>query len=131
MKLKRLQVKWRTYWRHYRKEQCYKKITSEQRDMFYLVSRVVSANNDKILFDPVSKETLIVLPEALYIIKNNEISILNHNRFVTTWFYDDLYEHVLEIINREAHRYRRKLKYQSTKNIREFINSQLPKEETK
>jgi hypothetical protein len=108
-----------------------KTMNAEQKEIFNLVVDLVKKHPETILYDKISNETLIVQPDLLVTIykdsKDNMVAIDNHHGFHKQWFYEAAYHLITEIVNREAHRYRRKLKYTTRINIQEFIKGIIEK----
>jgi hypothetical protein len=99
----------------------------EQKDVFNTVMLIVKLHPERILYDNKVNETLIVEDTRLISMSKNEskqcvVFISNHTGFHPQWFHESSYNYLIELVDIEAHRYRRKLKHQVKLNIRNFIH---------
>ena len=94
----------------------------EQTKTYNMVKDLAIKHRDCIKFDPYSLEILIVLPKMLITLKSDTVYIHNTNGFLTVSLRTDVYEMLVKIIQIEAHRERRKLKYEVKLRINDFIN---------
>jgi len=99
-----------------------KSLTSEQQKLYNVIISLAKKNNKAIKFDPESDEILIVLFETLITLKNECIIYQNTNDFYTDKFPSLPYEILVRVIYKEAHRERRRLKYEVRQRINVFLN---------
>ena len=102
-------------------------LNQEQVKVFHMIMSMAEKNSDDIKFDPESQETLIVLPEMLVTITPYTVHIDNTHGFRSTIFPQDAYEIMDDKLNKEAHRVRRKLKYDVKMRINTFLNNVMEK----
>lgn len=106
-----------------RQRSALKKMNIEQMKVFNMTKEVSIKHNDAIRFDPQSDEILIVLPKMLITLKNDTIYIHNTTGFLTMPIETDAYQMLVDIIEAEAHRERRKLKNEVKQRIGNFLNN--------
>ena len=99
-----------------------KSLTIEQLKLYNMVVSHAIKNNSSIKFDPESDEILIVLPKMLITLKNEYVSIQNTTGFYMDRFPSLPYDILVHIIYKEAHRERRRLKYEVKQRINTFLN---------
>jgi len=97
-------------------------LTPEQRKLYDMVVSLAVKNNSAIRFDPESDEILIVLPKMLVTLKNDSVIVQNTVGFYTERFPALPYDILVHIIYKEAHRERRRLKYEVKQRINVFLN---------
>ena len=100
-----------------------KNLTVEQVMTFNRVKDLAVANNSMIKFDPKTNEILIDLSHILIIIKGNKVYIQNSTVFHIQEFYSNTIDFLRDIIEREAHRDRCKLKHEAKQRIRSLLTS--------
>jgi hypothetical protein len=104
----------------------------EQKQVFDLVVNLAKKYPDEIRYDKDPEETTIIIPDVLITIyagnKEKLVSIDNHTGFHTQWFYESVFVFLNHKVDIEAHRYRRRLKYEVKMRIREFLNHIIDKE---
>lgn len=126
-RLKRWSVRARQKRRFVREQRILNMLDREQRAVYDLVIKTAKNHPDKILYDTLTEEILIVEKTRLFTLfnanKERIVSIHNHKGFHNQWFPETAFDHLTSIVNREAHRYRRGLKYDVRMNIRSFIES--------
>lgn len=120
--LNRWYVKQRQFWRALEDNSAYKDLDSSELSVVKKVEMLAIANKQAIRFDPTTNETLIVLDDLLVTLQNQHIKIDNHQGFSHITVPSKAYDKLLTIIRREAHRERRRLKYQVKQNLQKFIN---------
>ena len=98
-----------------------KRMNHEQMKAYNMVKSFATRHNDSIRFDPHSDEILILLPKMLITLKDSTIYIHNTTGFLTIPIETAPYEMLIDIIEIEAHRNRRKLKYEVKQRIEEFL----------
>jgi hypothetical protein len=100
----------------------YKLLTKEEFDMVKKIEELAIKFNDKIKFDPEADEVIIDIPDILVVLKKKgRIEVNNHDGFAQMTIPDNAFNLLMMIINREAHRDRRRLKYKSKQNLNAFI----------
>jgi len=123
--IKRMNVRTRQKRKESERNHALKLLNSEQKDVFDLVVMTVKKHPEKILYDKITGEVLIVEERMLFTLyhdtKDHMVSIHNHSGFHSQWFMESSYNYLMEIVNTEAHRYRRRLKYEVRTNIRNFL----------
>ena len=124
-RIKRMNVRTRQKRKASERKHALSLLSSEQKDVFDLVVMTVKKHPEKILYDKVTGEVLIVEENRLFTMyhdsKDHMVSIHNHSGFHSQWFMESSYNYLMDIVNAEAHRYRRKLKYEVRMNIRNFL----------
>ena len=98
-----------------------KKMNSDQMKAFNMVKSFAIKHNDAIRFDPYSDEILILLPKMLITLKNDTIYLHNTTGFLTVPIETAAYEMLVNIIQIESHKERRKLKYEVKQRINDFL----------
>lgn len=103
------------------------RLTAEQKAVFELVVRTAKKHPERILYDSVSSEVLIVEPTRLFTMcrgdREYSVSIHNHSGFHSQWFSEQSFDHLKKQVDIEAHRYRRQLKHEVKLNILAFIQN--------
>jgi hypothetical protein len=120
-KLKRLIVKYKKRIKFKNEEKIVSRMTKQQLSVFNTVKDVVSKNRSSIMFDPMSRETLVVLPDMLITLKHDMVYIDNTSGFLSVKYDIRAHQLLTNFINSEVHRERRKLKYEVKQRINEFI----------
>lgn len=115
-KILRLKVKLKQRYELREKNRIFKGEPREHLDLVQQVLNTAKSHNNCIFFDPSSNETLIIFADAIYTVSAQTISIDNHSNFIQMKVAVNIYEWLLEELKREAHRYRRKLKYTARQN---------------
>lgn len=126
-RIKRMNVKSRQKKRAAQEKRILAMLDREQKAVYDLVIKTAKKHSDKILYDKITGEVLIVERARLFTLidsgKEHVISIHNHKGFHNQWFPEIAFDHLLTIVNLEAHRYRRGLKFDVRMNIRAFLES--------
>ena len=122
-RIKRIIVRYKQSLRTKRQLKALKKLNSEQSITFLKVKDIAIKNRTAIKFDNESNEILIILPKMLITLIDGTVKIHNTTGFVSIDFPIEGYELLVQVVNREAHKERRKLKYEVKLRILEFINS--------
>ena len=99
-----------------------KSMSSEQEKLYNMVISLAIKNNSAIKFDPESDEILIVLPKMLVTLKDETVIVQNTTGFYTDRFPSLPYDIMVRVIYKEAHRERRRLKYEVKLRINNFLN---------
>lgn len=124
-KIKRLNAKTRIKRRLVLEKDALRTLNFEQKEIFDLVVGEARKHPEAIRYDRIDNETLIVLKDLILTIKSDSkdymVYIDNHRGFHSQWFYQQAYVLINEIVDREAHRFRRKLKHETKMNIRAFL----------
>lgn len=98
------------------------KLTTDELNLYNKIAYISKENKKDIRFDPVSNEILITLPNMLIILNNKKVSIYNTTGFLNMELPDDTYNILVGIIQYEAHRERRRLKFETKKRINNFLD---------
>ena len=109
-----------------------KRMNSTQLKTFNGVVKTCKENPETIRYDKVTGETLILFEAQNVIItlKNNTVSTYNHTKFgPPVWFTDEQFKYLNSLIDMEAHRYRRRLKWEITDNTNKFLDEVFNPEE--
>lgn len=124
-RIKRMNVKVRIKYRSISEKSANKTLNFEQKEIFDLVVGEAKKHPEAIRYDRVDNETLIVLKDLIITIKSDSkdyiVFVDNHRGFHSQWFYQAAFDLMNEIVDKEAHRFRRKLKHEITMNIRAFL----------
>lgn len=124
-KIKRMNAKTRIKRRAVLERSALKTLNFEQKEIFDLVVGEARKHPEAIRYDRVDNETLIVLKDLIITIKSDSkdymVYVDNHRGFHSQWFYQAAYALMNDIVDREAHRFRRKLKHETKMNIRAFL----------
>lgn len=109
-----------------------KTMNSTQLKTFNGVIKTCKENPESIRYDKITGETLFFLKEqhVSITLKNNTISTHNHIKFgPPVWFTNEQFKYINQIIDIEAHRYRRRLKWEITDNTNKFLDEVFNSEE--
>ena len=101
-----------------------KSMSIEQREIFGLVVQVSSDYPEAILYDRFDKgieETMIYRPHLLIIMSNETVQIMNTKGFHPEKMPKSAYLLLENIVDKNAHRYRRGLKYSTKQNLISFL----------
>ena len=133
--IKRLRAKSRIKRRKQEVKEAIGTMNSDQKAIFDLVVDLAKTHPESILYDKVEKETLIVLPSLLVTLLSGErdksmVYLDNHQGFHKQPFDPTAFTLLNDLIDKEAHRYRRKLKHEVRLNIRAFINGIIESRKT-
>lgn len=120
-KLKRVYVKSKVRRARKRKEKMINSLSMELKIIYDLILKISKDSPRDVIFDNLTGEILLAQRDLLIVINNYEVSIDNHTGFTKQKFPSDVYELMVKEVNKNAHRYRRKLKYEATKNLRKFL----------
>lgn len=123
-KIKKLMVRLKQRSRKKRENFAFKHLNHDELNAFNTVKNLAVTYNDYIKFDPKAHETMIAVKELkiLVILKQEVVYIKNTNKFVTMPMPTEAYELLIEIIEFQAHRERRKLKKEVSDNLGDFLN---------
>lgn len=121
-KFTKMFVRFKQRMRKKRERIAFKKISAEQIKVFNMVKDIAVKYNSAIKFDPKSDEILIILPKMLVTLKGETVYIHNTTGFMSMMIPSEAYEILVELIEKEAHKERRKLKHDVKKRINEFLN---------
>ena len=102
-----------------------KLMNNDQLRAFHLVERVSSKCPECIYYDKFDgeSETLLTQKRLLITLHNKAVSIDNHKGFHTEYLPEESFNLLMRIVDKNAHRFRRKLKYEVRLNIRAFMDS--------
>lgn len=100
----------------------FEKMNVEQLKVFSLVQDLAIKNNAAIKFDNETTEILIILPKMLITLHGGSISIDNTTGFLTVNLPIEAYDLLVCIVNKEAHKERRRLKFEVKGRIHDFLN---------
>lgn len=101
----------------------FKSLSAEQLKVFNIVKEVAIQNNDAIKFDPKSSESLIVIPDKLLVtLKHEQVRIDNSRGFMSINMPSEAYDMLIEIIETEAHKDRRKIKQDVKNRLHNFLD---------
>lgn len=100
----------------------FKHMSLEQLKVFNMVKDVATKYNDAIRFDPKSDEIIIALTKMLVTLKGETVYIHNTTGFMSMTIPTEAFEELVRIVERHAHRERRKLKKEVKDRINEFLN---------
>lgn len=121
-KIKKSTVRFRKRMKAKRERIAFKHISAEQLKVFNMVKDLAVKHNSAIKFDPRSDEILIILPKMLVTLKGETVYIHNTTGFMSMIIPSEAYEILVELIQKEAHKERRKLKHEVKGRINEFLN---------
>jgi len=121
-KLKKFYVRIKQRSGEKRKLNALTKLNKEQMKVFNLVSGIAIQDKSSIKFDNQTSEILLILPKMLITLNGNNVSIDNTTGFLSTDFPIDAFYLLVEIINKEAHKERRRLKHEAKLRIHAFID---------
>jgi hypothetical protein len=99
-----------------------KQLSIEQLRVIKQVTEYAVNHNELIRYDLKSDEILIALTDVLVTLKGETIYIHNTNGFLPTPIPTEAYEMLLEVIEKEAHKDRRRLKYEVKQRIHNFLD---------
>ena len=101
----------------------YKLLTKEEFAMVKKIETLAIKYRKGIQFDPQAQETLIITPNILIVLKQKgHIDINNHHGFAQMVIPDSAFNLLMMIIEREAHRERRRLKNEVKQSLKAFID---------
>jgi hypothetical protein len=122
-KLKKLYVRIKEKSKDKNKSKILKKFTKEQTKIFNLVSTLAIQDKSSIKFDNQTSEVLLILPKMLITLNGNNVSIDNTTGFLSIDFPIEGFNLLVEVINKEAHKERRRLKHEVKLRIHDFIDN--------
>jgi hypothetical protein len=127
-KLKRGVVKFRKSMERKRRNYAMNMMNDDQKKIFDLVVHIAETYNDAIRFDPYDHKILIPVKigeevEIMITMVNETVYIDNHKGFRPEQFRPEVYELLVEKIEKEAHKDRRKMELEIAKRKKAFINS--------
>lgn len=128
-KIKKSLVRFKQRTRKKRENYALKHLSQECLKVFNTVKYLAVDYNDHIKFDPKARETLIVIKKLriLVTLKDEVVYIKNTVKFVTMPMPTEAYELLIEILEFQAHRNRRKLKKEVSDNLSDFLDDLLKK----
>lgn len=97
-------------------------MNSEQRKIFDLVVQITTDYPESILYDKITEETMITREHLLISMLNDVVHIDNTTGFHPERLPKSAYLLLLHIVDKNAHRYRRGLKYQTKLNLLSFLD---------
>lgn len=100
----------------------FKHMSIEQLKVFNMVVDLATKYNDAIRFDPSSDEIIIALPKMLVTLKGEIVYIHNTTGFMSMSIPTEAYDDLVRVVERHAHRERRKLKKEVKDRINDFLN---------
>lgn len=121
-KIKKARVRFKHRMIRKRNDIAMKNLSIEQLRVIKQVTEYAVKHNEAIKFDPKSDEILIILPEVLVTLKGETIYIHNTHGFLPMPIPTEAYEMLVEVIEKEAHKERRKLKYEVKQRIHKFLD---------
>lgn len=121
-KFSKSMVRFRQRMRRKRESIAFKKISAEQLKVFNMVKDLAVKHNSAIKFDPKSDEILLILPKMLVTLKGETVYIHNTTGFMSMMMPSEVYEILVEHVEKEAHKERRKLKHEVKQRINEFLS---------
>lgn len=102
----------------------FKSLSAEQLKVFNIVKDLAMQNNDAIKFDPKSSESLIVIPDKLLVtLKHEQVRIDNSRGFMSINMPSEAFDMLIEIVEAEAHKDRRKIKQDVKNRLHSFLDS--------
>lgn len=120
-KFSKSMVRFRQRMKRKREKIAFKKISMEQMRVFNMVKDLSVKHNSAIKFDPKSDEILLILPKMLVTLKGETVYIHNTTGFMSMIMPSEVYEILVEHVEKEAHKERRKLKHEVKQRINEFL----------
>lgn len=120
-KFSKSMVRFRQRMKRKREKIAFKKISQEQLRVFNMVKDLAVKHNSAIKFDPKSDEILLILPKMLVTLKGETVYIHNTTGFMSMMMPSEVYEILVEHVEKEAHKERRKLKHEVKQRINEFL----------
>lgn len=121
-KLSKLIVRFRQRMKRKNEKIAFDKISAEQIRVFNMVKDLAIKYNSAIKFDPKSDEILFILPKMLVTLRGQTVYIHNTTGFMSMVIPLEAYKILVDIIEKEAHKERRKLKYEVRLRINEFLS---------
>jgi hypothetical protein len=97
-------------------------MTKEQTKVYSMVTNYAKKFREDIRFDPESDEILIVMEHMLISLKGEVVHILNSHGFYPSNIPSEAYEILVDVIKKEAHKDRRRLKNDVKIRINKFLN---------
>jgi hypothetical protein len=99
----------------------------DQKNYFDIVLKLVKKHPEYIKYDKITNETLIIGKSIVVTLYHSDkdymVKIENHRDFPSPqWFHETSYHYLISIIDKEAHRFRRKLLKEARDNKSEVIN---------
>ena len=121
-KIKKARVRFKQNMIQKRNNIAMKHVSIEQSRVIQQVINFAVKYNSAIKFDPKSDEILIILPDVLVTLKGESVYIHNTHGFLPMPIPTEAYEMLVEVIEKEAHKERRKLKYEVKQRIHKFLD---------
>ena len=111
-------------------DMAFKHMSLEQNKVFNMVKDLAIKYNEAIRFDPTSDEIIIAITknlvnvkgEMLITLKGETVYIHNTTGFMSMSIPTEAYEVLVKVVEKQAHRERRKLKKEVKDRINEFLN---------
>lgn len=128
-KIKKSMVRFKQRARKKRENYALKHLSQDCLKVFETVKFLAVNYNDNIKFDPKAHETLIAIKKLriLVTLKDEVVYIKNSVKFVTMPMPAEAYELLMEILEFQAHRERRKLKKEVSDNLNDFLDDLIKK----
>jgi hypothetical protein len=125
----RIRRRFRTKTKRSREKVAFKSLSAEQLKVFNIVKDLAMQNNDAIKFDPKSSESLIVIPDKLLVtMKNEQVRIDNSRGFMSIQMPSEAFDMLIEIVEAEAHKDRRKIKQDVKLRLHSFLDDIIENE---
>lgn len=121
-KIKKARVKFRQKTIKRGHDIAFRHMSIEQFKVFNMVKDLATKYNEAIRFDPTSDEIIIALTKMLVTLKGETVYIHNTTGFMSMTIPTEAYEELVRIVQKNAHRERRKLKKEVKDRINEFLN---------
>ena len=121
-KIKKAYVRFKQRARKKGQDMAFKNMSLEQMKVFNMVKDLSVKHNESIRFDPTSNEIIIALTKMLVTLKGETVYIHNTTGFMSMTIPTEAYDYLVEIVEKQAHRERRKLKKEVKDRINEFLN---------
>lgn len=122
-KIKKVVVRFKLRMKKKRNDLALKHMSIEQLKVFYRVKELAIAHNDSIKFDPASDEIIMHFPKLLITLKGETVYIHNTTQFVPMTIPAEAYAMLVEILQKEAHKERRKFKLEVKKRLNVFLDN--------
>jgi len=103
---------------------------SNQLKTFQGILKLCKSNPEGIRYDKLTGETLIILKDVIITLIDNKVDTYNHQGFAHQWFTDAQYKFFITMIDIEAHRYRRRLKFEVRTNLNKFLDELFKNHDT-
>jgi len=115
-------IRFRQRMKRKREKFAFSHMTKEQMKVYSMVTNYARKFREDIRFDPESDEILIVMEHMLISLKGEVVHILNSHGFYPSSIPSEAYEILVDVIKKEAHKDRRRLKNEVKIRINKFLN---------